>query len=214
MTALRIPLVPTEKIIDLLFRSVRHAHSTELQSTAECHICQKPFLSGSHPERPVALSCRHIFGEGCILKWVSPLPDNRGRNSCPMCREPIFEVRALELFTTTPTYSEDLQDSATLFRFPYLWGLADLVYNVPFWLYEISIHVPKMVAILGLFGWFLLLAYTHDADKLGDDSAARRAATVRASRQLMTARDGKDFKAIVTKCWRSSTNSGVQVGRL
>ena len=187
MTALRIPLVPTEKIIDLLFRSIRHAHSTELRSIRECHVCHEPFLSGSRPERPVTLPCDHIFGEGCILKWVSPLPDNRGKNSCPLCREPIFEARALKLLTTHPTYSEDLRKSATLFRFLQMWAVADLFYNAPFWLHKISVHAPQMVALL------LLLAYNCDAKKLGDDSAARRAATVRVSRQLMTARDRKDF---------------------
>ena len=186
MAALRIPLVPTDKIIQLLSWSIRHTHFTELRSFAECHICHEPFLSGSHPERPVTLPCGHIFGEGCILKWVSPLPDHRGKNSCPLCREPIFEARALKLLTTHPTYSEDL------FLFLQMWELADLFYNAPFWLHELSIHAPQMVALL------LFLAYNCDAEKLGDDSAARRTATVRVSRQLLTARDRKDFNASIT----------------
>lgn len=78
-----------------------------------------------------------------------------------------------------------------------MWGLADLVYNVPYWLHEISTHVSQMVAILGLLGWLILVAYIGDAEKLGNDSGARRAATLRASRQLMTARDGKDFKVSI-----------------
>ena len=46
--------------------------------------------------------------------------------------------------------------------------------------------------------YFPLLACTCDAEKLGDDLGARRAATVRVSRQLMTGRDRKDFNASIT----------------
>lgn len=220
--AARVPLVPTEKIIDMLSRSIQHVQSSRLQSTAKCHICDEPFLSGSYPERPITLRCGHIFGEGCILKWVSPLSDNGGKDSCPMCRGPIFEVRTLELLRTYTTYSEDLMASAWLFEFFFMWGLADLVYRVLYWLHEVSIYVPKTVAILGFFGWFLFLVYTLNSDQLGDELVGRHAATVPASRRLMTAvaiRDRKGFCAsiaafedclcekapeILPKIWRAS----------
>lgn len=90
---------------------------------------------------------------------------------------------------------------AWLFRFFTIWGLADLVYRVPYWLHKISSYVPKTVAILGFFGWLLLLVYTAESDRLSDEPARRPAATIPASRRLMTAvaaRDGKEFCASVS----------------
>ena len=108
MSARQIPVLPTDKLVDLLFRSMQHAHSGDLQDTTECHICSQPFLRGSHPERPVVLRCGHVFGEACILKWMSPLSSrNRGQNSCPLCREPLLDLRALEGPTTPTTQPVD-----------------------------------------------------------------------------------------------------------
>ena len=92
-----IPLVPITKTIDLLYQNVQHTHSSQLHSIAKCHICDERFLSGKHPERPVTLRCGHIFGEGCILKWISPLSDIRGKNSCPLCRKSILKLSTLDL---------------------------------------------------------------------------------------------------------------------
>ena len=105
MTNIAIPLGQTEKIIDLLYQNIQHTRSTELQSTAECHICQESFLSGDYPERPVTILCDHIFGEGCILKWLSPLSRDGVKNSCPLCRKPILQLRAQETPTTLTMYS-------------------------------------------------------------------------------------------------------------
>ena len=107
MTARRLPVLPTNKIVDLLFRNVQHAHSGDLRSTAECHICNEPFLTGCHPERPVILRCGHVLGEGCILKWMSPLSRNGGQNSCPLCRGTLLDLGASEVPTTRTTQSGD-----------------------------------------------------------------------------------------------------------
>ena len=117
MAARRISVLPTNKIIDLLFRSIQHAHSTDLQNTTECHICSDPFLTGRHPERPVLLRCGHVFGEGCILKWMSPLSRNGCQNSCPLCREPLLDLRDLEGPTTLATRAGDDEGSVTWQRF-------------------------------------------------------------------------------------------------
>ena len=96
MAVRRIPVLPTNEVVDLLLRNVQYAHSGDLQNTAECHICNEPFLTGCEPERPVILRCGHIMGEGCILKWMSPLSGNGSQNSCPLCRKPL-------LYSTPPT---------------------------------------------------------------------------------------------------------------
>ena len=92
-----IPLVPMNKTLDLLYQNVQHTQSSRLHNIAQCHICNERFLSGKHPERPVTLRCGHIFGEGCILKWISPLSDTRGKNSCPLCRTSILKLSTLDL---------------------------------------------------------------------------------------------------------------------
>ena len=90
MAVRRIPVLPTNDVVDLLLRNVQYAHSGDLQNTAECHICNEPFLTGCDPERPVVLRCGHIMGEGCILKWMSPLSGSGSQNSCPLCRKPLL----------------------------------------------------------------------------------------------------------------------------
>ena len=113
MAACRIPVLPTNKIVDLLFRNVQYAHSGNLQNTAECHICNEPFLTGCSPERPVILRCGHIMGEGCILKWMSPLSRHGRQNSCPLCREPLLDLRALEVPTTHTTQAGGSERNGT-----------------------------------------------------------------------------------------------------
>ena len=105
MAARRIPVLPTNKVVDLLFQSMQHVHSGDLHNTAECHICNEPFLTGQHPERPVILRCGHILGEGCILKWMSPLSRNGRQNTCPLCRRTLLEVGAVGVPTTDRTRS-------------------------------------------------------------------------------------------------------------
>lgn len=62
-----------------------------------CDICAEDF-TGSH--RALRLPCNHIFGEGCIKKWLTPFsrcvpvaqerPRPEGANSCPNCRREFF----------------------------------------------------------------------------------------------------------------------------
>ena len=96
-------------------------HSTKLQNTAQCHICHEPFLSGSHPERPVVLRCGHILGEGCILKWIAPLSRSGGQNSCPMCRSIIVDLRAPEVPTTRRTRTTHSENSGRYIFWNQLW---------------------------------------------------------------------------------------------
>lgn len=42
-------------------------------------------------ERPVSLSCGHIFGVRCILKYMKAAPD-QGRILCPYCRQRIMRI--------------------------------------------------------------------------------------------------------------------------
>ena len=63
----------------------------------ECAICKTHYrrvpekASEGEPERPVMLPCKHILGEDCLEKWLSP---HRGAsNSCPICRKKLFSPR-------------------------------------------------------------------------------------------------------------------------
>lgn len=153
-----------DNIIDLLYQTLQHTQSTELQATAECHICQEPFLSGSHPERAVKLPCGHIFGEGCILKWISRLSQSGIKIKCPLCRRSILQLKAPKRLTVqeepTPqerslTYSFGLAIWRILLHFLFLTCFVGLVgtgimfYNDPCWFhflrilgFGISINVP------------------------------------------------------------------------
>ena len=115
MAARRTPVLPINNTVDLIFRDIQCAHSGDLQNTAECHICNEPFLTGCDPERPVILRCGHIMGEGCILKWMSPLSRRGGQNSCPLCRKPLLDLslRALDVPTTHRTQSGESERSVT-----------------------------------------------------------------------------------------------------
>ncbi|KAF2120111.1 hypothetical protein BDV96DRAFT_485652 [Lophiotrema nucula] len=56
------------------------------QPTTECPICQLPFNTREHA--PVSLSCKHIFGHRCLLRWLKSGQGNT--NCCPMCRNNVF----------------------------------------------------------------------------------------------------------------------------
>ena len=63
----------------------------DLKDSDTCMICQEPYLTAESPELPLKLSCGHIAGAQCLLKWMSPLsPD--GKNSCPICRHKILDI--------------------------------------------------------------------------------------------------------------------------
>lgn len=55
--------------------------NTQLHPADRCSICTEHF-SATH--QPVALPCKHIFGHGCIRKWLKGGQGNT--NACPTCR--------------------------------------------------------------------------------------------------------------------------------
>lgn len=99
------------------------------------------------------------------------------------------------------TYTENIKFLAALYRVFYICGLADLLYNVPSWLYKISNYAPNATTTIIVLGLVYLLLYTVGGDSIRDDPIERRAATVEASRRLMSAmsaEDKKRFKASLT----------------
>ena len=60
----------------------------------ECAICKNQYRlypandSGEKPEQPMMLPCKHIMGENCLQKWLSP--GGGSGNSCPICRRKLF----------------------------------------------------------------------------------------------------------------------------
>lgn len=54
-----------------------------------CHICEEPYLSTENPEMAIKLACGHIVGATCLLRWLTPLSEQR-QNSCPFCRRPLL----------------------------------------------------------------------------------------------------------------------------
>lgn len=182
MTNIGVSLSPTDKIIDLIHKALKHPLSTELQSTAECHICHEPFISGNNPERPIALPCGHIFGEGCILKWVSPLSKNGIKNNCPLCRKPILQLGAQEPPRTHTRYSYTLALCTTLLSllstmclgslFIILMCTVNLVI-MPCWLHLDVLDINLLVVAVLYFGACITLLYCID-----HDSITRHAANV------------------------------------
>ncbi|KAF2641961.1 hypothetical protein P280DRAFT_397572 [Massarina eburnea CBS 473.64] len=73
----------------------------ELSPTESCIICTEPF---SETHFPVALRCRHIIGHECITKWL--LQGRGNTDSCPFCRQTIFEQVRQPRFDDTSLWSE------------------------------------------------------------------------------------------------------------
>ena len=55
-----------------------------------CPICIQPYDDNrsNRMNAPVKLWCGHIFDIRCLLEWLSI--HSEGRNTCPMCRKPLF----------------------------------------------------------------------------------------------------------------------------
>ena len=44
------------------------------------------------PEHPLRVApCNHIFGNRCLKTWLSPGPEGVNSNTCPICRQVIFD---------------------------------------------------------------------------------------------------------------------------
>ena len=76
---------PAQKFIDLL--PVIPLRIIPV-SDRECNICLTPFHTGDEPEAAARLPCAHIFGLGCIARWLNEGVDFR--QQCPMCRSVLF----------------------------------------------------------------------------------------------------------------------------
>ena len=61
-----------------------------------CPICSDPYAdrytdqSPDGEKTPMRLPCGHIFDLGCLLNWLLIDSDGHIRNTCPMCRTPLF----------------------------------------------------------------------------------------------------------------------------
>jgi len=56
------------------------------RAQAECYICWSDVSQGA---RVVALSCQHVFHDGCLVAWLSICA------SCPICRTAALPARSL-----------------------------------------------------------------------------------------------------------------------
>jgi len=56
------------------------------RAQAECYICWSDVSQGA---RVVALSCEHVFHDGCLVAWLSICA------SCPICRTAALPARSL-----------------------------------------------------------------------------------------------------------------------
>jgi len=81
----------TQRLLKQFLNSSRLPTLGDLRDESECHICKEPYLTGENPEFPIKLgNCGHVVGSNCVMKWLSPTSPT-GRNSCSICRKPIFE---------------------------------------------------------------------------------------------------------------------------
>ncbi|MCJ1424284.1 hypothetical protein MMC29_002171 [Sticta canariensis] len=80
--------------------------------TQVCPICQQDFSDSEDVKHtPVKITCGHIFGKICIIRWLNPLcgwglkendveavtwPDCIGRSGCPICRKSFFDGGMIE----------------------------------------------------------------------------------------------------------------------
>ncbi|KAF2801227.1 hypothetical protein K505DRAFT_355081 [Melanomma pulvis-pyrius CBS 109.77] len=63
-----------------------------LLPSLDCSLCLGPYMA-SH--MPVKLRfCGHVFGDHCIVEWFEST--NKNSNTCPLCREELFEQENIE----------------------------------------------------------------------------------------------------------------------
>lgn len=57
------------------------------EEDSSCSICQEKFASLEPNDTPVKLSCNHVFGKLCLVRWF--IESRRRPVSCPLCRSQI-----------------------------------------------------------------------------------------------------------------------------
>lgn len=62
--------------------------SADLKYGKNCSICHEIYGTITDKDA-VRLPCGHEFGYNCLETWLSP---EGGKNSCPLCRRPLFPV--------------------------------------------------------------------------------------------------------------------------
>lgn len=96
----------TWQIIKFFLEELKLVNAADLEpKDLKCGICTQDFTTGyRRSHRAVRLPCKHIFGEPCIKRWLSPyrpcvsrMPTARGllkkpvgANTCPNCRRVFF----------------------------------------------------------------------------------------------------------------------------
>lgn len=90
----------TWQIIKFFLEEMKPVSTAELDpEDRECHICAADLTTdANHLHGAVRLPCNHIFGESCIMKWLSPYVPclqnvkelSSCANTCPMCRQVFF----------------------------------------------------------------------------------------------------------------------------
>ncbi|KAF2116197.1 hypothetical protein BDV96DRAFT_45220 [Lophiotrema nucula] len=59
-------------------------------TSTDCPICLLPFSTRDLPIR-LNTPCQHVFGRTCLEQWISS--DRPNANTCPLCREVLFDLR-------------------------------------------------------------------------------------------------------------------------
>lgn len=98
----------TWQIIKFFLEEMKPVSTAELDpEDRECHICAADLTTDANRlHGAVRLPCNHIFGESCIMKWLSPyvpcLQNSKElsscANTCPMCRQVFFPEQSTVSF--------------------------------------------------------------------------------------------------------------------
>ncbi|KAL1194041.1 Receptor homology region, transmembrane domain- and RING domain-containing protein 1 [Cardamine amara subsp. amara] len=85
-TAVNVNVNVTHKVVP--YDSAPLTTESELEKT--CAICLENMLGRleDHYEMP---NCSHCFHEDCVIEWLE-----RANNSCPLCRQPVYEESDIE----------------------------------------------------------------------------------------------------------------------
>lgn len=75
------------------------------KDSRSCNICMDPYGSTENPENPVRLPCGHVIGRSCIARWLTT------SNSCPLCRQILFERHVSNAVATQAEIRELLEST-------------------------------------------------------------------------------------------------------